>query len=51
MNKEMGKTAFQSIKISVQDLKDKKIDVLVTTPINKEAIHSDNFKFMGIQII
>ena len=47
MNKEMGKTAYQSIKNSVQDLKDKKIDVLVTTPINKEAIHSDSFNFMG----
>ena len=47
MNKEMGKTAFHSIKTSVQDLKDKKIDVLVTAPINKEAIHSDSFKFMG----
>ena len=47
MNKEMGKTAFHSIKNSVQDLKDKKIDVLVTAPINKEAIHSDSFKFMG----
>ena len=47
MNKEMGKTAHQSIKNSVQDLKDKKIDILVTAPINKEAIHSDSFKFMG----
>ena len=47
MNKEMGKTAFQSIKTSVQDLKEKKIDVLVTAPINKEAIHSESFKFMG----
>ena len=47
MNKEMGKTAHQSIKNSVHDLKDKKIDILVTAPINKEAIHSDSFKFMG----
>ena len=47
MDKEMGKTAYQSIKISVQDLNEKKIDVLVTAPINKEAIHSESFKFMG----
>jgi 4-hydroxythreonine-4-phosphate dehydrogenase len=47
LDKEMGETAYQSIKISVQDLNDKKIDVLVTAPINKEAIHSESFKFMG----
>ena len=47
LDKEMGETAFRSIKNAVQDLKNKKIDVLVTAPINKEAIHSEKFNFMG----
>ena len=32
---------------AVRDLKDKKIDVLVTAPINKDNIQSENFKFPG----
>ena len=36
-----------SIQSSVSDLNLDKIDVLVTPPINKEAIHSDEFRFMG----
>ena len=47
LNKEMGAVAFESIRSGVKDLKDGKIDVLVTLPINKEAIHSNEFKFMG----
>ena len=47
LNKEVGHAAFESIKKGVKDLKDGKIDVLVTPPINKEAIHSDDFPFMG----
>ena len=47
IDKEMGQTAFESIRRSVKDLNDKKIDVLVTPPINKRAIHSDVFPFMG----
>ena len=47
LNKEMGAVAFESIRSGVKDLKDGKIDVLVTPPINKEAIHSNEFKFMG----
>ena len=47
LDKEMGKTAFLSIKHSVEDLKNKKIDVLITPPINKQAIHSEEFTFMG----
>ena len=43
----MGIVAFESIKNSVKDLKNGKIDVLVTPPINKQAIHSDKFRFMG----
>tara|TARA_B100000900_G_scaffold402410_1_gene408208 strand:+ start:67 stop:1107 length:1041 start_codon:yes stop_codon:yes gene_type:complete len=47
LNKEVGYAAFESIKKGVKDLKDGKIDVLVTPPINKEAIHSEDFPFMG----
>ena len=47
LNKEVGYAAFESIKKGVKDLKEGKIDVLVTPPINKEAIHSDDFPFMG----
>ena len=47
LSKEMGHAAFESIKKGVKDLKDGKIDVLVTPPINKEAIHSKEFQFMG----
>ena len=47
LNKEVGYAAFESIKMGVKDLKEGKIDVLVTPPINKEAIHSDDFPFMG----
>ena len=47
LNKEVGHAAFESIKMGVKDLKEGKIDVLVTPPINKEAIHSDDFPFTG----
>ena len=47
LDKEMGVVAFESIKNSVKDLKNGKIDILVTPPINKQAIHSDKFRFMG----
>jgi 4-hydroxythreonine-4-phosphate dehydrogenase len=47
LNKKIGAAAFESIRNGVKDLKDGRIDVLVTPPINKEAIHSDEFKFMG----
>ena len=47
LNKGVGYAAFESIKKGVKDLKEGKIDVLVTPPINKEAIHSDDFPFMG----
>ena len=47
LNKEIGAAAFESIRYGVKDLKDGKIDVLVTPPINKEAIHSKEFQFMG----
>ena len=42
-----GKYALLSLKAAVNDLKEKKIDVLVTAPINKHNIQSDDFKFNG----
>ena len=42
-----GKYAFQSLEKATQALVDKKIDVLVTAPINKSNIQSADFKFVG----
>ncbi len=44
---EAGMAAFQSLKRAVEDLKAGEIDVLVTAPINKNTIFSDDFKFPG----
>jgi 4-hydroxythreonine-4-phosphate dehydrogenase len=46
-NKIAGKYAFLSLSNAVEALKDGDIDVLVTAPINKENIQSDDFKFQG----
>jgi 4-hydroxythreonine-4-phosphate dehydrogenase len=45
--KKGGKYALLSLEKAVEDLNNNKIAVLVTAPINKETIHSDNFKFPG----
>ncbi len=42
-----GDYAFQALETAVKDLRDKKIDILVTAPINKENIHSGKFAFQG----
>jgi 4-hydroxythreonine-4-phosphate dehydrogenase len=42
-----GKHALLSIQAAVNDLKEKKIDVMVTSPINKHNIQSDAFRFNG----
>ena len=42
-----GKFAFQALDQAVKDIKDNKIDVLVTAPINKSNIQSHNFDFPG----
>jgi 4-hydroxythreonine-4-phosphate dehydrogenase len=44
---EAGKVALEALKRSVADLKAGKIDALVTAPINKHNIQSDEFKFPG----
>ena len=46
-SKQAGKAAFMALEAAVSDLKNGVIDVLVTAPINKENIHSDEFSFPG----
>ena len=45
--KDSGKAAFDALQRAVQDLKDGKIDVIVTAPINKHAIADAGFPFPG----
>ncbi|KGL58735.1 4-hydroxythreonine-4-phosphate dehydrogenase PdxA [Polaribacter sp. Hel1_85] len=45
--KESGEYAAKSLETAVTYLKDKKIDVLLTAPINKETIQSESFNFPG----
>jgi len=45
--KQAGKAAFAALEAAVGDLKKGAIDVLVTAPINKDNIHSDEFAFPG----
>jgi 4-hydroxythreonine-4-phosphate dehydrogenase len=42
-----GKFALKSLEAATKDLADKKIDVLVTAPINKHNIQSEEFQFKG----
>ncbi len=42
-----GQLSFLSLKAAVEDLKNKHIDVLVTAPINKKNIQSQDFRFAG----
>lgn len=42
-----GQSAVPPLEMAVSDLIDEKIDVLVTAPINKHAIHSEEFSFPG----
>ncbi len=42
-----GEASYQALKASVDDLEAGNIDALVTGPINKNNIQSDNFKFSG----
>lgn len=47
VSKEAGAIAIASLKAATQALKEDKIQALVTAPINKESIQSDDFKFPG----
>ncbi|MFO7827948.1 MAG: 4-hydroxythreonine-4-phosphate dehydrogenase PdxA [Bacteroidales bacterium] len=42
-----GESSFISLEQAVKSLKEDKIDVLVTAPINKDNIQSDQFNFPG----
>jgi 4-hydroxythreonine-4-phosphate dehydrogenase len=42
-----GELALLSLEAAVEDLQKDLIDVVVTAPINKKNIHSDNFPFPG----
>ena len=44
---EGGKYAFLSLQAAVKALQNNEIDILVTAPINKHNIQSDNFNFSG----
>jgi len=44
---QAGEASLLSLKAAVKDLKDKKIDALITGPINKSNIQSEQFKFPG----
>jgi len=46
-NETGGTYALKSLEAAVDSLKKKTIDVLVTAPINKTNIQSENFKFPG----
>lgn len=42
-----GEASYMALDSASNDLKNNKIDVLVTLPINKDAIHSETFHFPG----
>ena len=44
---KVGELAVKSLKSAAADIKTRKLNVLVTAPINKEAIQSDSFTFKG----
>ena len=44
---EAGQAAFACLQRAVDDMKDGKLDALVTAPINKYNIQSEEFKFPG----
>jgi 4-hydroxythreonine-4-phosphate dehydrogenase len=47
LEEDKGKYAIQSFTKAVEQLKNNTLDVLITAPINKENIQTDNFKFPG----
>ena len=44
---EAGHAALEALERAVEDLRDGKIDALVTAPICKESMHEAGFKFAG----
>ncbi len=47
MTKESGEYAYKSLQAVMHDLKENKIDALVTAPINKKAMQGAGFDFPG----
>ena len=47
VSNEAGESSFIALDTATNDLKNGKIDVLVTLPINKESIQSNQFNFPG----
>lgn len=45
--KEAGASSLQALQRAVADLKENKIDILITAPINKHNIQSEEFDFKG----
>jgi 4-hydroxythreonine-4-phosphate dehydrogenase len=46
-SRESGKAAYLALKTACEDLKDGHLDALVTAPIDKHSIHSEDFPFTG----
>lgn len=46
-SQDAGRLAFESLKKATDDLAATKIDVLITCPIDKDTIQSEEFKFPG----
>lgn len=46
-SKEAGALAFESLQTATHELADNLTDILITSPINKKNIQSDDFKFPG----
>jgi len=42
-----GKYAFKSLQAAVADLRDNKINAVVTSPINKDVMQQDGFRYAG----
>ncbi len=47
LTKVAGEASITCLKAAVNDLKEGRIDVLVTAPVNKNNIQSDSFDFVG----
>ncbi len=47
LNKKVSQNAIISFKAAVKDASDKKIDVLITSPIDKNLSYSESFKHSG----
>jgi 4-hydroxythreonine-4-phosphate dehydrogenase len=46
-SKESGKAAFTALKQACEELKEGLLDAIVTAPIDKNSIHSEEFPFKG----